>query len=482
MSILEEAKTLDQQYPNFKHKFNVPTFGSLQIKPDQQQYKETDSSVYFCGNSLGLMPKQTRKYLADELDAWSNKAVEAHFDHPKTCWMNIDLPVVPLLAPLVGAKESEVGVMNTLTSNLNSLLTVFYQPVGKKSKIVFDKGAFPSDYYAFLNQIKLHKRDIIGESANEEEVSKFRAEDHLLQLSPKPSQYHLQTEDILEFIDAHNEEIALLCLPGIQYYTGQYFEIDRITAHAKKYNLVVGWDLAHVVGNVPLQLHDWNVDFACWCTYKYLNAGPGGIGGFFINEKFSKDVTLPRLAGWWGNNETERFQMKEIFNPIQSALGFRQSNPSVLDVVSLQSSLDVYKSVSSSGDMNESIQFLRQKSIQLTTFLEKLLKGSKYYVEPKSTFPQDQITKPVFTIITPSNANHRGAQLSLLFFPLADSSHSNGQNVMEYIFNEIRQHGIIGDERRPNVIRLAPTPLYNTFKEVVFVAEKLEEAFQKLYK
>lgn len=286
----------------------------------------------------------------------------------------------------------------------------------------------------------------------------------------------------MEFIDAHNEEIALLCLPGIQYYTGQYFEINRITAHAKKYNLVVGWDLAHVVGNVPLQLHDWNVDFACWCTYKYLNAGPGGIGGFFINEKFSKDVTLPRLAGWWGNNETERFQMKEIFNPIQSALGFRQSNPSVLDVVSLQSSLDVYKSVSSSGDMNESIQFLRQKSIQLTTFLEKLLKGSKYYVEPKSTFPQDQITKPVFTIITPSNANHRGAQLSLLFFPLADSSHSNGQNVMEYIFNEIRQHGIIGDERRPNVIRLAPTPLYNTFKEVVFVAEKLEEAFQKLYK
>ncbi|GMM33510.1 kynureninase [Saccharomycopsis crataegensis] len=470
-SISQTAKELDAKYPTHRSEFNIPTFKSLGIK--NSKFEPATESTYFCGNSLGLMPKQTRKYLNDELDNWSGKAVEAHFDHPKTCWMNIDFPVVPLLAPLVGGKETEVGVMSTLTSNLNTLLAVFYKPNGKRSKILFEKGAFPSDYYAFLNQIKLHEKDISGG------MREFKPEDHLLQLEPEKNSYYLKTSDILKAIEQHHDEIALVCLPGIQYYSGQLFEIKLITNAAKKYGLTVGWDLAHVVGNVPLELHDWGVDFACWCSYKYLNSGPGGIGGYFIHEQYSTNTTLPRLAGWWGNNETERFQMKEVFNPINTALGFRQSNPSVIDVVALHSSLDVFKSVSPTGDMSESRSILREKSIELTKFLEKILTSSKYYLKPEDTFPNTEITKPLFTIITPNDPTQRGAQLSLLFFPLSQISE---KNVMEMTFEKIRSSGIIGDERRPNVIRLAPAPLYNTFQEIVYIGEKLNEALDEIAK
>lgn len=449
--------TIDEEYPSMRSAFAIPTLKSLGIS------SSTKEATYLCGNSLGLMPLQTKDYLNAELNCWAGKGVEGHFDHPKTSWVKIDLPVVPLLAGLVGGSEKEVGVMGTLTGNLNALLSVFYKPKGKKSKILFDKGAFPSDYYAFLNQVKLHQNDIVGEG------NQLVAEEYLLQLEPKKGEYTLNTADILKAIDENHEDIALVCLPGIQYYTGQLFEIQKITSHAKKYGLTVGWDLAHAAGNVTLELHKWDVDFAVWCTYKYLNAGPGGIGGYFINEKYSTDTSLPRVAGWWGNNDAERFQMKEVFQPIESALGFRQSNPSVLDVVSLQSSLDVIKSVK--GNTADSMVFLREKSIKLTNLLEQTLKNSAFYVAPE----KGPVEEVAFTIITPSDPNQRGAQLSLLFFPLVAE-----KNTMEAVFEKLRNQGVIGDERRPNVIRLAPTPLYNTEQDVIYACEQLEKALKSL--
>lgn len=429
-----QAANMDLQYPNYSYLFRVPTLKSLKISLLDR------SCVYFCGNSLGLMPVQTKQYLDDELEAWGSQAVEAHFDHPKTNWMDIDLPLVPVLAGLVGALELEVGVMNTLTSNLNSLLTVFYKPQGSRTKILLEKGAFPSDYYAFLNQVRLNRHHIQGFGS---------AEDHLLQLEPRQGAYAIRTEDILETIEKHKHELALICLPGIQYYSGQLFDIEKITAFGKKHGIVVGWDLAHAVGNVKLELHQWGVDFACWCSYKYLNSGPGGIGGYFINCEYSTDAEIPRLAGWWGNNESERFQMKEEFNPILSALGFRQSNPSVLDVVALKSSLDVFVGIK--GDIVSSMDWLTEKSKKLTGLLYSLLTGSKHHGSK-------------YVVITPADPAQRGAQLSLLFFG----------GIMEDVFRGLRENGIIGDERRPDVIRLAPIPLYNSFEEVEQVVQVLE--------
>lgn len=451
----DEAKVLDSQFPTYKDKFVIPTFQSLGISAADHSPQE--SSIYFCGNSLGLMPKATRKALDDELDAWGERGVESHFNHPgegagKTSWVDIDLPLVPLLAPIVGALNSEVAAMGSLTANLNALLMSFYKPTASRTKILFEKQAFPSDYYAFLNMVKLHGYD----------------ESHLVQLTVPEGSTYLDTENILQTIESHKNDVALVCLPGIQYYTGQFFDIERITRAAQAHGITVGWDLAHAVGNVPLYLHDWNVDFAAWCSYKYLNSGPGAIGGIFVHEKYSKNNSkedfAPRLAGWWGNNAADRFKMLEIFDPIQTALSYRQSNPSVLDCVALKASLEIFSEVGG-------VETLRQKSIELTNYMEKLLVQSKYFLKAdcdSSAFG--------FKILTPSNPDERGSQLSILFQPHHDDkTHNFMENVNEYLHD----NGIICDERRPDVIRLAPVALYNTFAEVALVVQRVLEGLDR---
>lgn len=450
-----QAQVLDQKYGTHKELFVTPTYTSMGVK-NLPIGKTPDSPIdYLCGNSLGLMPKNLPKAVQAELQAWGERGVDSHFRHPMknkglTDWVDIDLPVVPLLARVVGAKTNEVACMGTLTMDLNALLCSFYKPTPSRFKILFEKHAFPSDYYALLNQVKLHGFD----------------EDALIQLAPRKGEFFLRTEDILSTIEKEGDQIAVVCFSGIQYYSGQYFDIKRITEAGHKHKCLVGWDLAHVAGNVDVQLHDWDVDFAAWCSYKYLNAGPGGIGGIFVHEKFQGPNWRPRLAGWWGNDSDERFKMLEHFKPIEGALGFRQSNPSVIDVVSLHAALETYEKCGG-------IKSLRTKSKALTLYLEKLLHASSYYRE------NDDMDDPKahFTIITPSDPEQRGAQLSLLFGP---HSADPTKDVMTVIFKYLGDRGVIGDERKPNVIRLAPIPAYNTFADCYECVTILNDAFKSL--
>lgn len=439
---------MDEGSPTYRDQFAIPTFKLLGIShPD---FADDDLSIYFCGNSLGLMPQATPKAIEEELKAWHARAVEAHFNHPNdNHWVDIDLPLLPLTAPLVGAKENEVAVMGSLTANLNALLVSFYKPKGSKTKILFEKHAFPSDYYAFLNLVKIHGYD----------------ESHLIQIAPKEGDTYLKTRDIIAAIEHNKDELALVCFPGIQYYTGQWFDIATITKAGHDAGAVVGWDLAHAVGNVPLELHAWNVDFAVWCNYKYLNLGPGAMAGIFVHENHTKEnspeLFPPRLAGWWGNNAADRFKMLEKFDPIQLALSYRQLNPSVLDVVAVKTS---YQLVAAAGGVTT----LRQKSLALTQHLWDLLVQSPYYSATSS---------PWFKILTPEDPAERGAQLSVLFGPHSDDP---AHDTMEQVFQYLHDHAIICDERRPNVIRLAPTPLYNTFKEVEIVVQRVNEALDAI--
>ncbi|SCV04791.1 LAMI_0H19174g1_1 [Lachancea mirantina] len=463
---MEEARALDSTYPATKRDaFCIPTFGSMGTKlaPNGSL---GDPVTYLCGNSLGCMPRSTRAAINDELDAWAARGVESHFRHSGedrglTSWVDIDLPLSKLMSPIVGARDSEVAIMGSLTANLNALLAAFYKPSSSRFKILCEKGAFPSDYYAFYNQCKLHGID--PDSA-------------LVRLEPRKGETYLRTEDILKAITANSDSLSIVCLPGIQYYSGQFFEIEKITAHAHSFpGIVVGWDLAHAVGNVPLELHSWNVDFACWCSYKYLNSGPGAIGGIFVHDRhasvaadpLSPDVeAMPRMAGWWGNNRDNRFQMKEVFEPIEGALGFRQSNPSVIDVVALKASLEIFKDF---GGM----QAIRRRSLLLSNYLLKLLQRSAYYHE-KST---DGEGKVGFSIISPLNETERGAQLSLLIQFSKDNPQAN---TMERVFGYLNDRGVIADERRPDVIRIAPAPLYNTFEDIFTAVKLLNDAFKSL--
>lgn len=454
MTVPQEVKDLDNKFPNYAELFEIPNFKSLGIK--NSQFSELTNSIYFCGNSLGLMPKQTKIDLINELNAWSERGVESHFNHPtSTPWVDIDLPLLELMSPIIGAKQNEIAIMGSLTSNLNSLLIHFYKPIGNKTKILFEKGAFPSDYYAFLNLVKIFGGDELN----------------LIQLEIKPGETYLKTEDIKLAIDKYKDELALICFPGIQYYTGQLFNIEEITKKAHDNNILIGWDLAHAVGNVPLKLHDWNVDFAAWCSYKYLNSGPGGIAGIYVNEKFTMENSStnfkPRLAGWWGNNSQQRFKMLEKFEPINSALSYRQSNPSVIDVVCVKSSLKMFKEIGG-------IEKLRLKSIALTNFLQDLLINSKFYIDQSI---EDSGSKIGYKILTPLNENERGCQLSVLFKPHFEDPQ---KNIMERVFNYLHDFAIIVDERRPDVIRFAPLPLYNTFEEIYYVTNRLFEILESI--
>jgi kynureninase len=371
--------------------------------------------------------------------------VQGHFTHPQNRpWAKCADNVHPLLAELVGANEDEVACMGTLTSNLHLMMGSFYKPTPDRYKILCEAKAFPSDQYAFTSQALAHGLDPVKA---------------IREISPREGEYTLREEDILEVIEKEGSTIALVLFSAVQYYTGQWFPLQSITKKSKEMACICGWDLAHAIGNVPISLHDWNVDFAVWCTYKYVNSGPGGIAGLFIHEKWH-ETEQPKYAGWWGQELSTRFAMPPKFTPIKGAQGFQQSNPSPIVVASLLGSLQVFKKA---GMMAP----LRERSVELTGALERLLKQSRYFI------PTDQVlnnTRRGFTIITPSEPSQRGAQLSLLFLPTESE-------VMRTVFKYFTENGVVGDEREPDVIRLAPTPLYNTLQDCEEAAAVLEKAF-----
>ncbi|KAL1589399.1 Kynureninase [Cladosporium halotolerans] len=420
---------------NFRHMFRIPTKGDLRRKANSRSSNSTkkddddEPSTYLCGNSLGLQPTLTQTYMQQYLDTWATKGVFGHFtdisDSELVPWLHVDDDVVPQMAQIVGAKESEVAVMQTLTANLHLMLASFYRPDSLRYKIILEGKAFPSDHYAVESQIKHHS------------LSPSNA--MVLIEPPNPSSSPLlPTDHILATIDAHASSTALLLLPGIQFYTGQLLDIPRITAHAQAHGILVGWDLAHAAGNVPLQLHAWNVDFAVWCSYKYLNSGPGSIGGCFVRDAHFE---RPRLAGWWGSSKSSRFAMTNAFEPIAGAGGFQLSNPSVADTTALRASLDVFKRTSMGA--------LRERSLRLTGRLEEGLLASR--------------ASGCYRIITPRRVEERGAQLSVQLNP----------GLLDAVLQRLEEEGVVVDERKPDVIRVAPAPLYNTFEDV--------EAFVRIF-
>ncbi|KAG2041712.1 pyridoxal phosphate-dependent transferase [Suillus americanus] len=422
--------------------------------------------TYLCGNSLGPLTKRSKAFLQEELNVWGTRAVQGHFAHPYDReWMNIADTVTPLLAELVGASEKEVACMGTLTANLHLMMAAFYKPTAQRFKILCESKAFPSDQYAFASQARLH-----GYDPNEA----------IIEISPRQGEFTLRESDIVDLIAKEGPSISLVIFSGVQYYTGQLFPMKAITTAAKAQGCVCGWDLAHAIGNVPMALHDWDVDFAVWCSYKYLNSGPGGIGGLFVHNKWENRL-LPQYAGWWGHDPATRFAMPPRFSAIPGAQGFQQSNPSVLATVSLLGSLQIFKEVGMMGP-------LRKRSLRLTSELEMRLIKSRFYVPINEVSArcllQDEMNgkdgtaqqgQPGFTIITPRDPESRGSQLSLLFLP-------PNSDVMDRVFSALSAMGVVGDERRPDVIRLTPAPLYNTLGDCERAASCLEEAFKGLTK
>lgn len=377
--------------------------------------------IYLCGNSLGLQPKVAKEVLNKQLSNWENLAVEGWFEG-ESPWMFYHKELKNLMAPIVGALPSEVCPMNTLTVNLHLLMVSFYRPTAKRFKIIMESGAFPSDQYAVESQVRFHG---------------FNPADAIIEVKPRQGEFILRTEDIVETIKSNADEIALVLFGGINYFTGQWFDMPAITKAGHDAGAVVGFDLAHAAGNVPLQLHNWDVDFACWCSYKYQNAGPGGISGIFVHEKHFNDNSLNRFAGWWGYKENQRFKMEKGFVPEAGADGWQVSCTQVMPMALYHASLNLFEKA---GFMN----VLRTKSESLTGYL--------FYVinEVNKALGEEQ-----FLIITPGTTADRGAQVSII-------AKANGKK----IFDLLVANNVLGDWREPNVIRLSPVPMYNSFEDV----------------
>ena len=409
---LSFARALDAQDPlkEFRNAFHFPNH-------------KGKKAIYLCGNSLGLQPKATQKAIQYELDYWKNHGVEGWFAG-ETPWLSYHKSLSELAAPIVGAKPEEVIIMNTLTVNLHLMLVSFYRPTAKRFKILMEGGAFPSDQYAIESQIRWHGFDPLVA---------------IVELTPRQGEDCLRTEDIVQTIENEGDTLALIVLGGINYYTGQLYDMAKITAAGHQVGAKVGFDLAHAAGNVPLSMHDWQVDFAVWCTYKYLNSGPGGVSGTFVHERYFTD-NLPRFAGWWGHDEAQRFKMEKGFIPMYGAAGWQISTAQVIPLAMHKASLEIFQKA---GGIN----ILREKAIRLTAFLEFLLQQSAHH----------------FKIITPSVPTERGTQLSIL-------TDKNGKKLFDYL----AENGVICDWREPNVIRLAPVPLYNSFEEVWRVGDLMK--------
>ena len=380
--------------------------------------------VYFCGNSLGLQPKGAKEYYEQELNDWAAFGVEGHFQ-AKRPWFSYHKNFTQSLANIVGATTNEVVAMNSLTVNLHLLMLSFYKPTKQRYKIIMEAGAFPSDMYAMETQALFHG---------------FDPADAIVEIAPRKGGHCIDHSDIEAAIQKHKNNLALVLFGGVNYYTGQYFDLKRIAELAHRVGALVGFDLAHAVGNKVMHLHDWNVDFACWCSYKYLNSGPGAVGGIFVHETLLKNKDTFRLAGWWGHDEKTRFKMKKGFKPMKTAESWQMSNAQVLNMAAHRASLDIFDELSMTD--------LANKSFELTNYAEFLLR---------------KLTQLKFEIITPDNPLERGCQLSLLF-------KSRGKEV----FDHLQKNGVVADWREPNVIRIAPVPLYNSFQDVYTMYEILK--------
>lgn len=396
-------------------------FRDLFLIPKDDKGKEI---IYFCGNSLGLQPKTTAEILQNELEAWSKYGVRA-FDKAKPPWMIFSADAEERLGRLIGASSNEVAIGNTLSVNLHLMMTSFYRPEGKRNKILIEQSAFPSDLYALKSQMKLHGID---------------PTESLICLEPLSGDSTISYESFEEVFETYGNSIALVLLGGVNYYTGQAFPMDKISKLAHSYGATIGLDLAHAIANIELNLHDWEIDFAVWCSYKYLNAGPGAVAGYFVHENHHGS-TFDRLAGWWGFDAASRFDMLPDFVPAQGADGWQLSNPSVLLVAILKSSLSIIEQAG--------FDKMKAKSKKLTAYLEFLI---------------NNLNHDNFEIITPSESAQRGAQISIR---VVDKDKS--------IFDRLTQNGITADWRTPDVIRVAPTPLYNSFHEVFRFVQTLEK-------
>lgn len=415
---LEYAKQQDAEdaLASYRNKFYIP-------KNDSEE-----ELVYLCGNSLGLQPKITSEYIDEVLKDWAKYGVEAHTEakHP---WLPYHELLAENMAKIVGAKPSEVVVMNTLTTNLHLMMVTFYQPTKSKYKIVVESDAFPSDKYAMKSQLKFH-----GVDPNE----------GLILWKPRKGEELCRFEDLEEIMKIHGDEIALLMIGSTNYYTGQSFPLKKITELGHKYNCMVGFDLAHGAGNIQPNLHQTGADFAVWCTYKYLNSGPGSLGGCFVHERHANNENLNRFAGWWGHNKKTRFNMRQEFDPLSGAEGWQLSNPPILSMAAIRASLDTF---AEAGFEN-----IRKKSEKLTGYLEFLL---------------DEMKNEAINVITPRNPEERGCQLSIQV-----------KNADKSLHTKLTEAGVISDWREPDVIRIAPAPLYNNFEDVFKFSEKLKDVLK----
>jgi kynureninase len=404
---IEVARQMDREDPlsSFRTKFFIP------------QHNNKDA-VYFTGNSLGLQPKSTIDYINQELEDWAALGVIGHVN-ARNPWVSYHEQFAAPLAKLVGALPEEVVAMNQLTANLHLLLTTFYRPVKKRYKIICEAKAFPSDQYAFESQVKLHGLD---------------PKETIIEISPRENEFIIRTEDIIAAIKNAGQETALVIFGGVNYYSGQVLDMKAITAAAHSVGAYAGFDLAHAIGNISMDLHGWDVDFACWCSYKYLNSGPGGVAGVYIHQRHAGNTSLPRLAGWWGTNKSNRFKMQPGFDPIPTAEGWQLSNAPVLSMAAHKAALKLFEEAG--------MENLVKKSNKLTTFLFNTL---------------DQINREnehrVVKLITPTDAH--GCQVSMLML-------ERGKEIFDALMNQ----GVIADWREPNVIRIAPVPLYNTFEDI----------------
>jgi kynureninase len=410
------AADMDARDPlaRFRERFYIP------------KTKNGEECIYLCGHSLGLQPKSVQAYLEQQLKEWADLGVEGHF-HAKNPWMPYHRLLTEQTATLVGAKPVEVVVMNSLTVNLHLMMASFYRPNPQRHKILIERGAFPSDQYAVNSQICFHG---------------FEPSSSLVELSPRAGESCIRDEDIQSLIDREGESIALILLGGVNYATGQYFNLPEITEAGHRKGCIVAFDLAHAVGNVPLRLHDWGSDFAVWCSYKYLNGGPGCVAGCFVHERHSLAWDLPRYAGWWGHDEKVRFEMGPEFHPMPGAEGWQLSNPPILALVPLLASMEIFAEAG--------MDALREKSLLLTGYMQFLLEAKS---SPK-----------VSTIITSREPERRGAQLSIRL--------AEGRAACE----GLTARGVIGDWRSPDIYRVAAVPLYNSFQDVYQFVERFSAA------
>lgn len=419
---LDFAIKMDQNDPlkEFRKQFHFPNFHEKTIR-------------YFTGNSLGLQPVKAKTYITEELDDWAKFGVEGHF-HARRPWFSYHEQLTDKVAKIVGAKPLEVVVTHSLTTNLHLLMVSFYRPIGKRTKILCEAKAFPSDQYALESQVKFH-----GLSTDTD----------LIEVSPRQGEHLIREEDIIAKIHELGDTLALVMIGGVNYYTGQLFDMKAITSAAHQVGAIAGFDLAHAAGNVNLSLHDWDVDFAAWCGYKYLNSSPGGVSGMFVHERHAENQSLPRFAGWWGHDKNTRFLMESGFHPIKGAEGWQLSNAPVLGMAAHLASIEIFDEAG--------MERIGEKRNLLTAYLE-------FVIDDISNRNTNRVN---FELITPRDKTKRGSQLSIM---------AKGQG--KALFDALSAEGVVADWREPNVIRVAPVPLYNSFEDCYWFGQLLEKAIQ----